>query len=96
VAGPLPACGGHTTSTSSSDDGHCTYLDLQNRYECPAQYDHTGSGPCAPIGLQCQYPGAGDADSKGCYSTAIMLCRADGDGGGADGDPKTGRWAIAQ
>jgi len=67
-----------------------------NEAGCPATYD-TGSLPtvCAPVGLQCVYPGQGDG--IGCMAAASLSCVAGGVDGDAGGDAgQQGRWVAAQ
>ncbi len=75
----------------------CGFADPHNEAGCPATYD-TASLPngCAPIGLQCQYPGQGDG--SGCMAaTASLSCVASDADGGAGGDAgPQGRWIAAQ
>ena len=75
----------------------CGFKDPHNEAGCPATYD-TASLPsvCAPIGLQCSYPGQGDG--SGCMAaTAMLWCTASGVDGGAGGDAGgQGRWIAAQ
>jgi hypothetical protein len=78
----------------------CDYPPYANDPACPAQYAYTfGGKPCSPIGLQCAYPGAGDGESNGCFSTAMLWCRGDAgvtvDAGDA-GDAGSGTWTAAQ
>ena len=89
--------GGTSSSAPAPYGSGCTYPTIDNPPECPPAYTRHLSPSCSPIGLKCLYPGVGDGDSRGCYSTALLACQADRDGdGGTDGDPTTGRWAFAQ
>ena len=89
--------GGTSSSAPAPYGSGCTYPTIDNPPECPPAYTRQPSPSCSPIGLKCWYPGVGDGDSRGCYSTALLACQADRDGdGGPDGDPTTGRWAFGQ
>ena len=97
ASGDSTKAGGTTSSSPAPDGSGCTYPTIDNPPECPPVYTRQSSTSCSPIGLKCLYPGVGDGDSRGCYSTALLACQADRDGdGGTDGDPTTGRWAFAQ
>jgi hypothetical protein len=66
-----------------------------NEAGCPATYSMSYLGEqCAPVGLVCAYPGAGDGISPGCNATAMLWCVAAGeasvDAGGI------GTWIVAQ
>jgi hypothetical protein len=94
---------GHDASDATSDAPVvCDYPPYANPVGCPAQYAYSLNGkPCAPVGLKCAYPGAGDGMSNGCYSTAMMWCYGDGGIGsvvdaGDGGDAGSGTWTIAQ
>lgn len=77
-----------------------------NAAACPAHYDYTlGGQACAPAGLDCYYPGAGDIGANGCPATAELLCEFPDSGVGeipdaaifADaGDASVGYWTFAQ
>ena len=83
AGGWLAACSSSSASKSAADGGQdsgtdCGYPVVHNEAGCPATYA-TGSLPptCAPVGLDCAYPGAGD----GPCGTAILFCVAGPDGG---------------
>lgn len=97
--GALPDAGG--------GDAHiaCEYAPIDNTTGCPATYSHSYQDqPCAPVGLQCGYPGVGDEEPNGCFATAVLMCH--GDGGITDNDAGTladggdagreGTWTAAQ
>ena len=90
LVGSIAACssGGTTTPHDASPD--CGYPAVHNEAGCPATYSTATLPPtCAPVGLTCDYPGAGDGTSSGCASTAVLWCV---DGGG-DAAP---HWSGAQ
>jgi hypothetical protein len=92
---------GHDAADATADAPVvCDYPPYANPVGCPTQYAYSLKGkPCAPVGLQCAYPGMGDIKSDGCGATAMMWCYGDA-GLGADaadsGDAGTGTWTIAQ
>lgn len=102
--GSSGATGGSTTSPGEPFGANCTYPPTSNPPGCPAMYYYATPGPCAPIGLECWYPGAGDGNSDGCYSTALLACRpprfpddaGDVDGGDSDGGAQSGVWVASQ
>jgi hypothetical protein len=54
----------------------CSYPPTKNPPGCPASYSSAYQGqPCAPLNLDCAYPGAGDFDANGCAATAGLWCR---------------------
>ncbi len=96
--------GGHDGSASSdgsktADGPICSYAPLANDPACPASYTYSfGGKACAPIGLMCGYPGAGDGTADGCFSTAMLWCRGDAGSGAGDAgaDAGGGTWVAAQ
>lgn len=89
---------GSTTAASPAPSGSdCTYPEIDNPPDCPPAYTRQPPPSCTSIGLKCWYPGVGDGDSRGCWSTALLACVAsdlDADAG-ADGGT-TGHWVGAQ
>ncbi len=72
----------------------CTYPANTNPPECPPAYTRRPPPSCASVGLKCWYPGAGDGDGHGCWSTALLACVG---GTTADGGvDATGHWVGAQ
>jgi hypothetical protein len=105
AAGPIFCARGQCTycnevgSCPELDAGSCAYPVIQNDSRCPATYlgDAALAGPCSPVGLECEYPGAGDGDQATCSAaTAIMWCRAAGGGDAGDGGASVGSWIVAQ
>jgi hypothetical protein len=94
-SGTSAGTGGGPVPAANRD---CNYPTVNNPPGCPPAYTRFPSpSTCSQIGLKCWYPGAGDGDGKGCWSTALLACNPDRDGdGGADGDPTTGSWVGAQ
>jgi hypothetical protein len=72
----------------------CTYPVITNPPECPPAYTRQPPPSCAPIGLKCWYPGAGDGTPDGCWATALLSCVGPSDADG--GEPTTGTWIGAQ
>jgi hypothetical protein len=89
---------GSTTATSPAPSGSgCTYPKVYNDPECPPAYTRQPPPSCTTIGLKCWYPGVGDGDGHGCWSTALLACQANADvDGGTDGGATTGHWIGAQ
>jgi len=95
LVGLVAACS--SSSSASSQDGgtdagpDCGYTAAHNEAGCPATYDTANLPPtCAPVGLNCEYPGAGDGTSPGCASTAVLWCVA------GPGDAGAPHWGAAQ
>ncbi len=96
-AGWIGACSGQVRSvlaldagSTSEDAGNdCGFPIVHNEGGCPAAYDTATLPPtCAPVGLSCAYPGAGDG--TGCTAaTAALWCAAGSDGG-------ANHWIAAQ
>lgn len=75
-------CGGGTSWSCGAADClggdagvGCDY-DAGNDPRCPPAYSQLGCySACAPVGLSCLYPGAGDVPmSNGCQSAASLTC----------------------
>ncbi len=80
----------HDAGSSPDATPDCGYPVVHNEAGCPATYSTATLPPtCAPVGLTCQYPGAGDGTSSGCASTAVLWCM----GGAGDAGP---HWSAAQ
>jgi hypothetical protein len=90
---PDPTAGVVNGGAATTTD--CKYPVIMNPDECPPAYTREPPTSCTTIGLECWYPGAGDGDGRGCWSTALLKCVGDVDAG-ADGGPATGRWIGAQ
>lgn len=87
---------GNTTATFAAPYGSgCTYPKVYNDPECPPAYTRQPPPSCASIGLKCWYPGVGDGDGHGCWSTALLACVGSDFDGGADGGTP-GHWVGAQ
>ena len=91
--------GGSTSGSPAPYGSGCTYPKIDNPPECPPAYTRQPPPSCSSVGLKCWYPGVGDGDGKGCWSTALLACqgnaKADPDGG-SDGGLTTGHWVGAQ
>lgn len=100
--------GDGSTDSGAKDaapDVVCAYSPTHNDPGCPATYSHSYQDtPCAPVGLQCGYPGAGDEGPNGCNATAGLICHGDGGITGTDagtladgGDAgREGTWTAVQ
>ena len=96
LVGSIAACCSSSTTAprdagSSPDAGtDCGYAAVRNEAGCPPTYDTATLPPtCAPVGLSCSYPGAGDGVTAECAYAAGLACVAgQGDAGG--------RWVAAQ
>lgn len=58
------------------DAPECEYPDVTNEAGCPASgYGEIGfADACPHVGLECQYPGAGDGVGSGCFATKVCTC----------------------
>ncbi len=91
--------GGGQAKGDGGDATVCAYAPVMNDPRCPSSYSYTYSGKsCAPLGLECWYPGAGDGTADGCFATALLQCRGDGGIGTDDAaaDAGSGTWAASQ
>ena len=94
IAAPLDSGKDSTTNDA------CVYTPVTNDPACPTVYSHTyGGRPCVPVGLMCGYPGKGDGQPNGCFSTAVLICTGDGGPGDLDAGEDGGRagtWIVGQ
>ena len=97
---PHGGTGGGTSGGTSGGTTTCGYEVANNDPRCPPTYSASRYGTsCYPVGLSCAYPGVGDGLPNGCYSTAMMWCKAPASDGGLDAgvDPAaSGTWVVAQ
>ena len=81
---------GSSGSTSTSTGSGCNYPPVVNPEGCPPAFSQSYQGqPCAIDGLECWYPGVGDALPDGCNASALLRCTTDFTDAGAE-------WVAAQ
>jgi len=86
------ACSSSTTGAQETTEAGTDCGVVHNEAGCPATYDTSAlPASCAPIGLSCTYPGAGDGN--GCNAANLQCSAPPGDGGSDAGE---GRWVATQ